>query len=149
VPSPPSWPRVGRVDETMTRQELEAFYRRYNRLCNEHRFDELGTYVAADVEADGQPRGLDGYAEALEAVVRAFPDYRWDIRHLLVDGSLVAGHFVTAGTHEGTFLGVPPTGRRVSTQEFAVYRVAEGRIAEVWGTADDLDLLHQLRGQPG
>jgi steroid delta-isomerase-like uncharacterized protein len=137
------------MDETVTRQELEAFYRRYNRLCNEHRFDELGAFVADDVEVDGRARGLDSYRRGLEAVVRAFPDYRWDLRHLLVDGSFVAAHFVDTGTHEGTFLGVPPTGRPVATQEFAVYRVVAGRIAQVWVTADNLEILRQLRDEPG
>jgi predicted ester cyclase len=49
------------------------------------------------------------------------------------------------GTHRGPFLGVPATGRSVSTQEFALYRVEAGRITEVWVTADDLQLLEQLR----
>jgi predicted ester cyclase len=40
---------------------------------------------------------------------------------------------------------VPATGRRVSTQEFAIYRFQAGRIAEVWVTADNLRLLDQLR----
>ena len=81
-----------------------------------------------------------------QAVVAAFPDYRWDLRHVLVDGEWVSGHFIDTGTHRGTFLGVPATGRAVTAQEFAVYRVPNGRIAEVWGTADDLAILEQLKG---
>jgi len=41
------------------------------------------------------------HAVWLEAVVRAFPDHRWDLRHLLVDGDVVAAHFVDTGTHRG------------------------------------------------
>jgi predicted ester cyclase len=37
------------------------------------------------------------------------------------------------------------TGRAVRTQEFAFYRVEDGKIAEVWGTADTLDLLRQIQ----
>jgi hypothetical protein len=37
------------------------------------------------------------------------------------------------------------TGRSVATQEFAVYRVAAGKITQVWVTADNLGLLAQLR----
>jgi predicted ester cyclase len=32
----------------------------------------------------------------------------------------------------------------VDVGEFAVYHVVDGRIAEVWGTADNLSLLQQL-----
>jgi aspartyl-tRNA synthetase len=78
-------------------------------------------------------------------VVAAFPDYRWELRHLLVDAPWLAAHFTDTGTHRGSFLGVPASGRSVSTQEFAFYRVDAGRIVEVWVTADDLHLLQQLR----
>ena len=126
-------------------EPLAAFYRRYNEACNAHRFSELGAFVAEDVDVNGTRQGLDGYIAGLEDVVRAFPDYRWDLRHLLVDGSWVAAHFLDTGTHRGTFLGVAPTGRAVTTQEFALYRIEAGRIREVWVTADDLELLEQLR----
>lgn len=129
----------------MDRDRLEAFYRQYLATCNEHRFGDLGEFVAADVRVDGRPSSRAEYARRLEAVVAAFPDYHWDLRHLLVDPPWLSAHFVDAGTHRGTFLGVPATGRRVTTQEFAVYRVDAGRIAEVWVTADDLRLLDQLR----
>jgi predicted ester cyclase len=129
----------------MTDDGLAAFYRRYNTCCNEHRFDDLAEFVAPDVVIDGIERNLDAYAEALRAVIRAFPDYRWELRHLLVDPPWIAAHFADTGTHRGPFIGVPATGRPVSTQEFAFYRVDAGRIAEVWGTADNLHLLQQLR----
>ena len=126
-------------------RELETTYRRYNRLCNAHRFDRLDEFVAQDVEVNGEVQGLQAYADGLAAVVRAFPDYRWDLRHLLVSGAWVSAHFLDTGTHRGTFLGVPATGRKVSAQEFAIYRFQAGRIAEVWVTADNLRLLDQLR----
>jgi predicted ester cyclase len=40
---------------------------------------------------------------------------------------------------------VPATGRRITISEFAVYRLADDRIAQVWVTADNLSLLDQLR----
>jgi predicted ester cyclase len=125
--------------------DLKVFYRRYNAVCNEHDFDRLGEFVAEDVWVDGSPTGLAAYANGLRDVVRAFPNYRWELRHLLVDGDWIAAHFADSGTHQGPAFGLPATGRRVSTQEFAFYRVADGRIAEVWVTADNLRILDQLR----
>ncbi|MFW3171448.1 ester cyclase [Geodermatophilus sp. CPCC 206100] len=123
---------------------LAERYRRYNALCNAHRFDDLGEFVAEELEVNGERQGLADYAEGLTAVVRAFPDYRWDLRHLLVDDPWVSAHFVDTGTHRGPWLGVPATGRVVRTQEFSVYRWVDGRIREVWVTADDLGTLRQL-----
>jgi predicted ester cyclase len=125
--------------------DLASFYRRYNARCNAHDFDALGEFVDDDVEVNGARQGLHAYVKGLESVIRAFPDYRWDLRHLFVDGSWVSAHFLDSGTHRGEFLGVPATGRTVSIQEFAVYRVDRGKIAEVWVAADNLHLLDQLR----
>jgi predicted ester cyclase len=129
----------------MTDNELAAFYRRYNACCNEHRFEDLREFVAPDVVINGTDRGVDAYAEALRPVVRAFPDYRWELRHLVVDAPWIAAHLADTGTHRGRFHGVEATGRSVSTQEFAFYRIDAGRIAEVWGMAFHVELLEQLR----
>jgi predicted ester cyclase len=133
------------VADESRRDALDAFYRRYNACCNAHAFDRLHEFVASDVRVNGAEQGLEAYVAGLRAVVAAFPDYRWDLRHLLIDGECIAAHFVDTGTHRGEFLGAPATGRAVTTQEFAVYRVEAGRIAEVWVTADNLGLLEQLR----
>ncbi len=129
----------------MTVTDLAAFYRGYNACCNDHRIPDLGQFVAPDVVINGTDRGLVAYAEGLRSVVRAFPDYCWELRHLTVDGAWIAAHLADTGTHRGSFFGVDATGRAVSIQEFAFYRVEDSRIVEVWGMAFHLDLLEQLR----
>ena len=129
----------------MTDEELEAFYRRYNAYCNEHRFDEFGAFVAGDVVINHAERGLDAYTGGLRPVVAGFPDFRWELRHLVIDAPWIAAHLTDTGTHRGTFQGVAPTGRPVTAEEYAFYRIEAGRIAEVWGTSFDVLLLDQLR----
>lgn len=124
------------------RAELTAFYQRYLERCNEHRFEELDEFVSEDVLVDGTTQGLDRYVAGLRAVVEAFPDYHWDLRHLLIDGDRLSAHLIDTGTHAGTFLGVPATGRAISAQEFAIYRVHRGKIVECWG-----DLGSSVRDQ--
>jgi predicted ester cyclase len=98
------------------------------------------------VRVNGEVQGLADYVAGLMVVVTAFPDYRWSLQHLLVDGDWVAAHFLDTGRHSGQFLGVAATGREVRTQEFAFYRVTDGLIDEVWVTADNLSVLEQIRG---
>ena len=124
---------------------LAEFYRRYNACCNEHRFEDLAQFVARDVVIDGTVGGLDAYAEELRVVVRAFPDYHWELRHLLVDPPWIAAHLTDTGTHRGPFLGVSATGRSVTIPEFAIYRIDADRITEVWGNAFGVHLLQQSR----
>src|ERR687886_181210 len=129
----------------MTDDGLAAFYRRYNACCNEQRFEDLAQFVARDVAIDGSERGLDAYAEELRAVVRAFPDYHWELRHLLVDPPWIAAHLADTGTHRGPYHGVRATGRTVNVPEFAFYRIEADRIVEVWGSAFGVHLLQHVR----
>jgi predicted ester cyclase len=124
--------------------DLTAFYRRYNAACNEHRFDDFAEFVSPDVVINGTDRGLEAYTGGLRAVVGGFPDYRWELRHLLVNAPWIAAHLIDTGTHRGAYLGVEPTGRSVSTDECAFYRVEAGRIAEVWGTPFHAPLVEQI-----
>ncbi len=117
------------------RAELEAFYRRYLQRCNTYRFDMLGEFVDENVEVNGAGRGLRGYAEGLRAVVEALPDFHWDLRQLLVDGCWLSARLHDTGT--------APSGRHVSTREFAMYRVDGDRIVEVWGDLDHLRLIRE------
>jgi len=128
----------------VTDDELAAFYRAYNACCNSHAFDDLGEFVAPDVLINGTDRGLDTYAENLRSIVRGFPDYRWELRHIVIDAPWIAVHLADTGTHRASFHGVAATGRAVTTPEFAFYRVAGGQIAEVWGMAFHLPLLAQI-----
>jgi predicted ester cyclase len=48
------------------------------------------------------------------------------------------------GTNRGEYMGHAPTGKTVAYNEIVILRLAEGRIAEVWGLVDVLAQLHQL-----
>jgi predicted ester cyclase len=111
--------------------DLRDLYRRYIGRCNEHDFPRLGEFVAEDV--NGPEEGLARYVAGLEDVVAAFPDYRWDVQDLLVDGDRLAVRITASGTHRGAFRDVAATGRRITTQELVIYRVEDDRIRQVWG----------------
>jgi predicted ester cyclase len=139
----------GTINDVPDRSDLEGFYRRYNGVCNEHRFDRLSEFVAEDVRVNGDAQGLAGYIAGLRDVIRAFPDYQWELRHLLIDGDWIAAHFIDTGTHRDTAFGIAATGRAIHTQEFALYGINAGKIVEVWVTADNLQLLNQLHDHDG
>ena len=52
------------------------------------------------------------------------------------------------GTHQGEYLGLPPTGRSVTYNEIFIFRFEGGRIAETWGVVDLLAQLRQLGAIP-
>ncbi|MBY3259599.1 ester cyclase [Rhizobium laguerreae] len=54
----------------------------------------------------------------------------------------------TSGTHEGTFFGVPATGKQISVQALNIYHFCNGLIVQEYGQPDMLGLLRQIGPVP-
>jgi steroid delta-isomerase-like uncharacterized protein len=97
------------------------------------------------------PTGATG-AQALKQVMavlhRAFPDLHVAVEDLIEEGDKVVGRNSVTGTHQGEYLGLPPTGRSVAYSEIFIFRFVHGRIAEIWGVVDVLSQLKQLGAIP-
>jgi len=96
----------------------------------------------------GMERGPDGHKAIGRLFRSAFPDLNWQIDDLIAERDKVVARTTMTGTHLGEFFGIPPTGRQVSMTGVHVLRVQEGKIAEHWGSNDDLSLMRQLGAIP-
>ncbi len=74
----------------------------------------------------------------------AFPDFHADIHWQLADGDRVTTYKTYHGTHRGTFLGVPPTHRKITFEAVDVMRVRDGKITDHWGVGNLLSIMQQL-----
>jgi predicted ester cyclase len=80
----------------------------------------------------------------------SFSDVSMRIVELVAEGDTVVGRFACSGTHTGTWLGHPPTGRRFTdVAEVYFFRVTDGRITGAWGLEDTVERLRQLQLTPG
>ncbi|MHA0288646.1 ester cyclase [Mycobacterium sp. C3-094] len=131
---------------TMTaREDLESLYGRYLRACNEHDVPAMAEFYHPDITVNDAPMPPDVVSAQFPPLFAAFPDWRWAIRHVWTGADTIALHFTVTGTHRGTFMDVPATGRRVSITEFTVYQVMESKFVAVWDLSDTTELLRQLR----
>ena len=99
----------------------------------------------------GQPepmRGLAGYMNVLGMMRSGFSDIQWSLEEIIAEGDRVAARFTMRGTHDGTFFGVPATGRRIEVRAMNFYRLADGRFVEEYGQPDQLGLLQQIGAIP-
>jgi hypothetical protein len=133
----------------MSTSDNKAVARRlYEEIFNARQWERLGALFCEDyiehAQIPGQPAGLAGLQFRLSALLRAFPDVQWRIEQVVREGDRVAVHWQLAGTHQGEFRGVAPTGRSVTMAGIDIYRFDAGRIAEHWHAVDVLGLLHQL-----
>ena len=67
---------------------------------------------------------------------------------VVADGDTVAIRYTMRGTHQGSFAGVPATGKTVVAQSMAFYRLAGGKIVEERAQLDMLGVLQQLGAVP-
>src|SRR5215813_7340687 len=86
-------------------------------------------------------------AKTLHPYIRAaFRDFRAEIHWQLADGDRVTTYKTYHGTHEGPFLGVAPTHRKIHFETVDVMRVQHGKITDHWGVGNLLSLMQQIGG---
>lgn len=93
----------------------------------------------------GVPQGPDGFRAMIPTLRSAFPDLEYTIEDQVAEGDRVAQRLVGHGTMQGSFMGMPPTGKRAEWQEMHIHRFdADGRLAEHWETSNELGMMAQL-----
>jgi steroid delta-isomerase-like uncharacterized protein len=117
-------------------------------VINQGRLDRADYLVALDfVELDplpGQQQGREGLKDVIGGMRAAFPDLRWVLDEVVAEGDKVVSRFTWTGTHRATFLGIPPTGRKVTVKGVVIDRLAEGKMADSRILMDSLGLMQQL-----
>jgi predicted ester cyclase len=74
----------------------------------------------------------------------AFPDLHLTIEDLIAEGDKVVDRQTARGTHQGTFMGIPPTGKQITVTAMNISRIVGGKIVEHWVELDTLGMLQQL-----
>ena len=92
--------------------------------------------------------GAQAMKEVFGRLLRAFPDLHVTVEDVIEEGDKLVSRNVVTGTHEGDYMGLPPTGRSVTYNEIFILRFVNGRIAETWGVVDVLSQMRQLGAIP-
>jgi predicted SnoaL-like aldol condensation-catalyzing enzyme len=79
-----------------------------------------------------------------QGMFAAFPDLRVTILDQLAEGDRVVTHKLFEGTHQGAFMGVPPTGQPIRFAVIDILRLRDGKVVEHWAMQDRLSLMQQL-----
>jgi steroid delta-isomerase-like uncharacterized protein len=126
-------------------------------LWNERRLDVADAIFAEDcvthqlrsgVPADAVPRGPQAIKEHVTGWIASFPDLRFSVEQMLGEGDRVMMQLLMEGTHQGKWLGIPASGRKMQIRMFTVHRVAQGKIVEDWVLVESLGFFQQLEVVP-
>ena len=83
------------------------------------------------------------------ALAAGFPDLRYVVDHLVAEGDMVAANTRLTGTHRGVLhIGTwgpwAPTGTSVDVREANFFRLAGGKVVEIWVAWDTTTFARQL-----
>jgi steroid delta-isomerase-like uncharacterized protein len=121
----------------------------YEEVFSQGDFD-LGDELLADdfVEHEHLPPGIPPGKAAprtLMTMMRgAFPDFQAAVEELLEDGDKVVARARFSGTHQGEFMGIPPTGRSFEITAIDILQFRDGRAIAHWGVMDMAGMMEQL-----
>ena len=125
----------------------EAVIRRYVELINSHQYQALRDVLASDfkLHLGNDVLDRDQTIEISKSVFESFPDFNHTIEDVFSTGDRVALRVTDRGTHSGVFQGIAASGRNIEIGQISIYRMVDGRIAEVWEQADLASLLQQIQ----
>ena len=82
----------------------------------------------------GAPSGAEGMLHTFNEVLRrAIPDLAVEIHEQIAEGDKVVTRKTIRGTHLGSFMGIPATGRPVAIDVIDIVKVRNGQYVEHWG----------------
>lgn len=125
--------------------QTKTLVRRYIDLFNAGDLESLDPIVAVDyrehswqavVDGATSHSGIGSLKRNLRAQREAFPDLYVTIYTIIADADLVTILWRAHGTHRGTYLGVRPTGKRMTFAGTTTFRVAGDRLQEEWALSD-------------
>lgn len=133
--------------------DLAALMRRfYDEVVNQGRLELIDEFAADDFvdheELPGVSSGKEGVKEVFMMMRSAFPDLRFEVEDVIASGDTAVGRVRMRGTHQGTFMDIPATGKQVDVPTIDWVRFRDGQAVEHWGVTDTGALMEQLGAIP-
>jgi len=139
-----------RPSSTAQLEENKAIARRW---VDEFNKGSLATFIellAPDFVYHGTGTGVprkpmtrEELKQGMRMFFAAFPDGRQTIEDTIAEGDRVVMRWTFRATHKGDFAGMPATGKELTVTWIIIFRIADGKIAEVWQEMDEMDTMRQ------
>jgi steroid delta-isomerase-like uncharacterized protein len=134
-------------NKALVRRAYEAFNKgqEATMAALEELYDPAYVWHGAGVFSD---MDLATMKQMIPAFLTAFPDQHYTVEELIAEGDKVVCRFTFRATHQGDFMGIPPTGKAVTVTGIYISRLSGGKFVEDWRQVDDLGWLQQLGAIP-
>jgi steroid delta-isomerase-like uncharacterized protein len=128
----------------MSLDENKAIVRRFVEAYNERNLDLFDDLLAPDYYDHSSQVGPEGLKQLMNIAFKAFPDFHETIEDIIAEGDKVWARITFTGTHEGEWLGIAPTGKKIRIMMVDIFRIDNGKLVEYWDVGDRLDFFNKL-----
>ena len=130
----------------MSTEDNKAIVRRfYDEALNQKNLAAIDEYVDPNIiDHSGSPGGIEGVKQLFSMTLTAYPDLHLTFEDQIAEGNKVVSRLTWRGTQQGECMGIPPTGKQVTTTSIDIIRLADGKAVEHWNVVDNLGMLQQL-----
>ena len=101
-------------------------------------------YAYYNPSGNPNPMSREQAVESIKMFRQGFPDLFVSIEEIFAKGDRVTTRFIMRGTHEGEFMGIPATGKKIELSGILISRIENGKIVEEWEELDTMGLMMQL-----
>ena len=131
----------------MSLEENKAIVRGVIEAENERNYALFDEFLAPDFvnnQLTQEFRGREIYKQGSESFIKGFPDFHGTIEDITAEGDKVWIRYKGTGTHKGEWLGLAPTGRKITMNSLAIYRIVDTKVVEMTVVKDLLDFFKQI-----
>ena len=127
---------------------------RFTEVTNAADWEALDDLLTEDFQrhCDATPgvqvRSREDFKRLQETFYAIMPDQHIEGEMLIAEGDKVAAYATYSGTQTGPMGEFPATGKYAASKFLAIFRIENGRIAELWIEFDNLAILTQLGHWP-
>ena len=131
----------------ISNEDLAASF--HHEILEKQRYDLIDEQISVDFVAhapipDEWAHGREGVRKWFTAMNEGLSNIGDRHDDTIVSGDKVVIRWTGTGTHTGEMFGVPATGKDVSVMGIDVFRIQDGKIAEIWQSYDQMGMMRQI-----
>jgi steroid delta-isomerase-like uncharacterized protein len=121
-------------------ENLNAVTRFIENVCNEGKLDEIDDLFTEDVVWHGGElvTGIIDFKQSIKETRETWRDINFKIQDSIAVDNKVAIRWIVTATHEGEFMGIPPSHEKFDTYGMEIFHFESGKIKEAWTVFDAL-----------
>ncbi|MCG3157302.1 MAG: hypothetical protein DKINENOH_03934 [bacterium] len=125
---------------------IKRFYEEVMGKGNMKVIDELvaDNFVEHYAPDPKMPANKAGLKQMMGMFRTAFPDLQVTVEDIIAKGDKVWAYTTMRGTHQGEFMGLAATGKKIEVKSVDIVRFVNGKAVEHWGLNDDYTMMMQL-----